>query len=203
MHLFIYAYDNVVFYDIPDNAKSKYTSQIVKAIAVKGIPNEVERETISLLKYLIQMGDLGIDSLNWLNLIQDMVDKCPPDETLKEVTELIEELNENHDIDCDEVIALAQDSVQERCMNNVHDFVSERISCFESVDADTIKFAEEMIEEYKIELNFTAKDLLEHVDFESIRQEFMDDEYETDKDKIKTSQEPTEFNEIEDLFERT
>jgi hypothetical protein len=60
-----------------------------------------------------------------------------------------------------------------------------------------------MIEEYEIELGFTGRELLVHIDFDVIRQEIRndyEDDSEHDSNHDKT---PIEFNEIEDLFEKT
>ncbi|QUM84589.1 restriction endonuclease [Moritella sp. 28] len=202
-NLFVVVFDDAVLYDINDDTKSKCISALVDAVTTNTLSEKVGRETISLLKYLVELGDLTVDSLNWVKLIHDVIDIYPSNETLKEVTELLYELNEHHDLDCNNVIILAQESTWEHCVDDIHDFVSERVSDFESVDDDASKLADEMIKEYKIELNFTAKELLEHVDFDVIRQELRND-YEDDADDGEaTSPALIEFNEIDDLFERT
>lgn len=203
LHLFIIVFNDVVLDDIQSDVKSKCILYLVDSVKTHGLPDKVKRETISLLKYLIEYGELTVNSLNWMKLIQDEIDTFPSSELLKEITELLDELNEHHDIDCSDVIVLAQELAWEHCVDNIHDFVSERVSYYENVDIDALKLADEMIEEYKIELDFTAKELIEHVDFDSIRQEFRDD-YEYDADDCKkTLPTPGRFNDIEDLFERT
>jgi adenylate kinase family enzyme len=203
-YLFVLVFEDVALNYINDDVKASSINELIKIIKAEGILEEVDSETISLLKYLIEYDDLTIESLDWLGLIQGVLDYLPSSDTLKVISELIEEFTDRHDIDCDEIITVVQECVWEYCVDNISDYVSERATDFESLDSDAVKLADEMIEEYKIEMDFSAIDLMKHVDFDSIRQEFRDDYYyEADNEKATTASPEIEFNEIEDLFEKT
>jgi adenylate kinase family enzyme len=204
LHLFISVFNDVILNDnIKRDTKSKCISFLVDTLATNTLPDKFEQETLSLLKSLIELNDLTVTSINWLKLIQGVLDTFPTDEILIAITRLLYELNEYHDIECEEVINSTRETIWEYCADSIHNYVSERVDYSEDLDIEALKYAKDMIEEYEIELGFTGRELLEHIDFDVIRQEMRndyEDDSEHDSNHDKT---PIEFNEIEDLFEKT